>query len=105
VVAGTRKDNAMTGRMTEASPSKRVTVINSQGLHARPADQFVRLAKQFHSTIEVEMDGELVDGKSILSILTLAATQGSELTIRASGDDAEEAVEALVEFIESDSAV
>ena len=94
----------MAKQMTEANRSGRVTINCSEGLHARPADQFVRLAKRFQSVIEIAKDGKRVDGKSILSILTLAAEQGSELTIRASGDDAEQAVEALVELIESDFA-
>ena len=94
----------MARQMTETNRSERVTVNCSEGLHARPADQFVRLAKRFQSVIEIEKDGKQVDGKSILSILTLAAAQGSELTILASGDDAEQAVEALVGLIESDFA-
>jgi phosphocarrier protein len=94
----------MAKQMTEANRSERVTINYSEGLHARPADQFVRLAKRFQSVIEIAKDGKRVDGKSILSILTLAAEQGSELTIRASGDDAEQAVEALVGLIESDFA-
>ena len=94
----------MAKQMTEANRSQRVTINCSEGLHVRPADQFVRMAKRFQSAIEIEKDGKLVDGKSIFSILTLAATQGSELTICASGEDAEEAVEALVGLIESDFA-
>ena len=94
----------MAKQMTETIRSQRVMINCSEGLHARPADQFVRVAQRFQSAIEIEKDGSLVDGKSILSILTLAATQGSELTICASGDDAEEAVEALVGLIESDFA-
>ena len=94
----------MEKQMTEANRSERVTINSSEGLHARPADQFVRLAKRFQSVIEIAKDGKQVDGKSIISILTLAAEQGSELTIRARGDDAEEAVEALVGLIESDFA-
>ena len=77
----------------------RVVVANPQGLHARPADMFVKLAMQFQSTIEVIKDRERVDGKSILSILTLAAGQGEELQIEAKGPDAEEAVRALEEQI------
>ncbi len=94
----------MAKQMAVTIRSQPVTVHCSEGLHARPADQFVRLAKRFQSVIEIELDGKLVDGKSILSILTLAAAEGSELTICASGDDAEEAVEALIELIESDFA-
>jgi phosphotransferase system HPr (HPr) family protein len=72
-----------------------VVVRNPQGLHARPADALVKTALRFVSRIELVKDSERVDGKSILSILTLAAEEGTKLSIEATGDDAEEAVEAL----------
>jgi phosphotransferase system HPr (HPr) family protein len=75
-------------------------VANPQGLHARPADLFAKLARRFGSTIEVVKDGKRVDGKSILDVLTLAADKGTMLTIVARGDDADEAVEALVRLVE-----
>ena len=75
-----------------------VTVRNPQGLHARPADMFVRLALQFASNIEIVKDGEPFDGKSILSLMTLAAEQGTELVLRARGPDAEAALNALAEL-------
>lgn len=75
-----------------------VTVRNPQGLHARPADMFVRLALQFASSIEIVKDGEPFDGKSILSLMTLAAEQGTELVLRARGPDAEAASSALAEL-------
>ena len=56
--------------MSEPTARKTVVVVNPQGLHARPADLFVRLANQFNSTIHVKKGHETVDGKSILSILT-----------------------------------
>lgn len=77
-----------------------VTVANPQGLHARPADMFVKLAAQFESTIEVVKDNERVDGKSILAILTLAAVQGTQLHIEATGPDAEQALCALAKLVE-----
>jgi phosphocarrier protein len=77
-----------------------VTIVNPQGLHARPADLFVRRANQFVSAIEVVKDGYRVDGKSILSVLTLVAEQGTELAIEAKGPDAGSAIKALVELIE-----
>lgn len=91
--------------MSETTCSQSVVVSNPHGLHARPADQFVSTACRFSSTVKVEKDGVGVDGKSIMAILTLAATQGSELTIRASGADAEEAIEALVDVLQNDCAV
>lgn len=80
--------------------SKTVVIKNPQGLHARPASLFVNLAQRFHATIEVVKEENIVDGKSILSILTLAATMGTELTIRAEGEDAQSALDALVELID-----
>jgi len=79
---------------------RQVMVVNPQGLHARPAHGFVTLANQFQSQIEIIKDGERVDGKSILSILTLAAVQGTQLVLLATGADADEAIEALASLIE-----
>lgn len=83
---------------------KNVVISNPQGLHARPAEMFARLALQFDSTIEVIRDGDRIDAKSILHILTLGAAQGTELILQANGDDAEAALEALVRLVESDFA-
>lgn len=89
--------------MDELAVSRDVIVANPQGLHARPADAFVRLANSFTSKVSIVKDGERVDGKSILAVLTLAALKGTKLSIEASGQDAEAALEALVELIEQDS--
>ncbi len=75
-----------------------VTVTNPQGLHLRPADMFARLAMQFESTIEIVREGDRFDGKSILSLMTLAAEQGTQLLLEASGPDADEALDALAEL-------
>ena len=85
--------------MAEGSVSRTVVVSNPQGLHARPADLFVKLASRYSSTIAVIKDGERVDGKSILAILTLAATPGTQLEIEATGPDADVAASALVELV------
>jgi phosphocarrier protein len=84
--------------MADGCLSRTVTVGTPQGLHARPADLFVKLASRYQSTIVVIKDGERVDGKSILAILTLAAVQGTQLQIEANGPDAEEALTALAEL-------
>jgi phosphocarrier protein len=76
------------------------TVKGELGLHARPAGRFVSLAAKFGSEISVGRGGEWVNGRSVLSILSLAASQGTVLTIRAQGDDAEEAVRALGALVE-----
>ncbi len=83
---------------------KNVVISNPQGLHARPAEMFARLALQFDSTIEVIRDSNRVDAKSILHVLTLGAAQGAKLTLQANGEDAEAALKALVRLVESDFA-
>ena len=75
-------------------------IVNPLGLHARPAAEFVKTASRFRSEISVKKDEEFVNGKSILGVMTIAAEFGSELTIRAEGDDAEEAVTALVALVD-----
>ncbi len=85
--------------MSEQTSQRSVVVTNPQGLHARPADMFAKLANRFESRIELIKDSERVDGKSILAILTLAAVEGTTLCIEATGRDAEKAANALVELI------
>lgn len=79
---------------------KRIIVKYIHGLHARPATELVKLASSFRSTIEVEnvKTKNRVNAKSILSILTLAAVYGTELVIRATGPDEEEALNAVAGF-------
>lgn len=75
------------------------TIVNSLGMHARPAAQVVRLAANFTSLIELEHEGQVVNGKSIMGVMTLAAECGAVVLIRADGADADAAVAALVELI------
>jgi phosphotransferase system HPr (HPr) family protein len=84
--------------MSDEKVSRTVVVNNPQGIHARPADLIVRLAKQYQAKIEFVKDNYRVDGKSILELLTLAAVQGTQLTIQASGSDAQTAIDALAEL-------
>lgn len=80
---------------------KTVKIINPLGLHARAAAQLVRLAGKFKSKIKlVRTDNEVMaDAKSILSVLTLAASKGTELYLTVDGADETEAVQALEELI------
>jgi phosphotransferase system HPr (HPr) family protein len=82
--------------------SRKVVVTNPHGIHARPADMLVKLANKFQADISIVKGSERVDCKSILSILCLAATQGTELSIEAAGNDAEQAVAALAELAGGD---
>jgi phosphocarrier protein len=72
-----------------------VTVSNRAGIHARPAALLVQTAKDFASTIYLEKDGDRINGKSIMGIITLGAAYGSEITIIAEGEDEQAAVDAL----------
>ena len=77
-----------------------IEIKNADGLHMRPAMQFVDLAGQFESDIKVTGAECSVDGKSIMQMTMLAATQGTKLKIRAEGPDSDEAVKALQELLE-----
>jgi phosphocarrier protein HPr len=76
-------------------------ISNRHGLHARPAAELVKLATQFRAEIWLRKDDLEVSGKSIMGVLMLAAEPGSQVTIRASGADASEAVESLVRLIDN----
>ena len=82
-----------------AEAQRETTVGPEAGLHARPAAQFVKKAKQFSSDITVVKDGKEANAKSSLKVMTLGARKGDTVFIRAEGEDAEEAVDALVELI------
>jgi len=77
-----------------------IVIKNKLGLHARAAVKFVNMANRFSADIKIEKDGSEIDGKSILGILTLAATQGSEIVIKADGSDEQAALQALVTLID-----
>ena len=90
------------GRDSElATIELEVKIVNRYGLHARPAMQFVELANNYNSKVEVSNGVLTVDAKSIMSVMRLAATQGTTLHIVVDGGDAEEAGRALKELVES----
>ena len=77
-----------------------LVIENQSGLHARPAAAFVKMANNFRAEITVTKDGDSVNGKSIMGLLTLAAARGTKLVIEAEGDDATEAVDAIQSLVE-----
>ena len=84
--------------------SRDLVVSNKLGLHARPAMQFVDVANQFSAAVTVRKGGEEpydADGKSVMQMIILAATEGTPLRIEADGDDAQKAVDKLAELFES----
>lgn len=75
--------------MPETEISRLLTVQNKMGIHARPAAMIVRISNKYaHCDVWVEKDGERVNGKSIMSLMMLAAGRGSDLNFVASGEDA-----------------
>ena len=85
----------------EGVTTRSVTVVNQLGLHARASARFVHLATRFESRIRVGRGSKVMDGKSIMGILLLAASRGTTLTVTAEGPDEARAVDALVELVES----
>ncbi len=80
---------------------KKVVVLNRAGLHTRPAASIVKLASKFKSEIYLVRDKFSINGKSIIGVMTLAAEQGSEILVRASGSDENEAIEEIVKLFEA----
>lgn len=78
---------------------KTVTIINKLGLHARAAAKLINTTGQFSSQIRIAKDGREVDGKSIMSVMMLAASKGTDLVIRADGDDEQAAIDAIEALI------
>ena len=87
-------------KLTESVHEIEVEIKNAEGLHMRPAMQFVDLAGKFDSEIHVSNEEQSVDAKSIMQMTMLAATCGTKLRIKAQGADAAEAIEALKELVE-----
>lgn len=75
------------------------TIVNSQGMHARPAAQIVKLAATFKSSLDIACDGQSVNGKSIMGVMMLAAEQGAVVRLRAEGPDEAEAIAAIAKLI------
>ena len=82
-----------------APAERRVTILNKRGLHARAAAKFVKLAGQFAAELTVTKDGVAVSGLSIMGLMMLAAGPGTELSIRAEGQDALAALDALAGLV------
>lgn len=79
---------------------REVTVVNRLGLHARAAARFVQQAAQFRASVRVAIGERVMDGKSILGLLLLAAAQGTRLVIETDGADEAAALAALVALVE-----
>lgn len=82
-------------------PEQSVLVVNPLGMHARAAARFVKTATRYRASVNVTRGGTTMDGKSILGLLFLAASEGSRLRISTSGPEAEAALKALIGLVRS----
>ena len=81
--------------MAEDKMTKELTLKNKYGMHVRPAGLFAKIASRFNADVEVEKDGNVVSGKSIMALMTLEAVCGTTLKVTASGPQAKEVLEEL----------
>ena len=79
---------------------KKIEIKNKLGVHARAAALLVQTVNRFSAQVTISKDGQTTDGRSIMGVLTLAATQGSTIEVEAAGRDAEQAVKALEKLVE-----
>jgi phosphocarrier protein len=82
-----------------SAAKQQVTIENETGLHARPASLLVEEAERYQAQVQVVKDGQEVNAKSIMGVMSLGAEAGAEITIQADGTDAEEAVKSLVKLV------
>lgn len=84
-----------------AELTEEMVISNRLGMHLRPAQQFVQTVLRYHCDVHVQKDGQRVNAKSIMGLLTLAASKGTRITVVCEGDDADEAMEAVRQLIQS----
>ncbi|WFD09211.1 HPr family phosphocarrier protein [Tepidibacter hydrothermalis] len=80
---------------------KKVTIKNESGIHARPAALLVKKASEFESKVEIDFNGKKVNAKSIMGIMSLGASKGSEITVITDGSDEDQAANEVAKLIES----
>lgn len=78
---------------------QKLTLTNASGLHARPAKDFVQLAKSFESSVAIVKDGKSYNGKSLMKLLQAGLAQNDELTLQVDGGDEADAIKALSDYI------
>ena len=81
--------------MADEKPTKELTLKNKYGMHVRPAGLFAKIASRFNADVEVEKDGNVVSGKSIMALMTLEAVCGTTLRVTAAGPQAREVLDEL----------
>ena len=79
----------------------KVVLMNKMGLHARPASMFIKTASKYESSVTVKGNGKEADAKSILMVMSLGLTKGTEISISAEGPDEEDCIDALKELVDN----
>jgi phosphocarrier protein len=90
-----------TGPSRPDAIARTVRIVNKKGLHARPSAKFALIAEKFEADVRVTRCGETVGGTSIMGLLSLGAAAGTDITVEATGKDAEAVVTALADFVSS----
>lgn len=85
-------------------PQGTIEVVHPEGLHARPAAEFVKQASRFKSSVKVRLNGRVANGKSIMAVIGLGANAGARVELEVEGDDAAEAFQSLKTFLTERSA-
>jgi phosphocarrier protein len=91
----------MSAENNETPVRRMVTICNKRGLHARAAAKFVKLAETFDADLRVAKNGSIVSGRSIMGLMMLAASIGSTIELRATGAQAQPAIDAMAELVNS----
>ncbi len=86
--------------MADSKVTKELVLLNKYGLHVRPAGLFAKIASRFDAEVEVEKDGNVVSGKSIMALMTLEAVCGTKLVVTAMGNQAREVLEELEALVQ-----
>jgi len=86
--------------MADSKETKELVLLNKYGLHVRPAGLFAKIASRFDADVEVEKDGNVVSGKSIMALMTLEAVCGTKLVVTATGPQAHEVLEELESLVQ-----
>lgn len=97
-LAGTNKEEE--APMAETTETRKLELLNKYGLHVRPAGLFAKIASRYDADVEVEKDGNVVSGKSIMALMTLEAVCGTVLTVTATGPQAKEALDELEALVQ-----
>jgi phosphocarrier protein len=86
--------------MSQTTAESRLQIVNELGMHARAATKFVQTANKFQSSVSVEKDGQVVNGKSIMGVLMLVAAKGTFIQVKCEGPDAEAALAAITTLVQ-----